>query len=491
MDTKREALVEALNLVVALEAQKRRTRLYQFYPEHDTPGFFARSKYPRHMEFFRLGKTVPIRYAMSGNGVGKTEGMGGYEVAWHLRGEYPDWWEGVRFDAPIDCWIVGDTHESVREILQRKLLGNPYEEEQGGGLIPVDWVVIDSIKRMSQPAGRIDSFEVRNVNGGKSRVKLKSYDQGLNAFFGNEVPLIWLDEPPPVAIFSQCVARQRNLENPRILITATPVDQDPTTRETVRMFLETPDPSRVVIKAGWADAPHLSEEWKQVTRANTPAYLRKAVEFGDPTRMGGAIFPFTEDQIVVDPFAIPKHWKWTYGMDTGFHHTACCIIAIDPDSDSAYLVEEYEDGGQDLRTGEVIDYTIHATRIASRTRIRSGIEALPGVADAAAINLKDGSKMIDLYRSCGLDLELPNKAVAAGLAELTSRFADGRLKVFSHCTKFLQQFREYSADDQGRPIKVNDHLIDALRYAVYSGIGRAVSRGDMIRSSGLSRVGFG
>lgn len=490
-ETTRELLLQALDLARAIEANRARNRIAQFYPDEDAPGFPARRRYPKHMEFFRLGATVSARFAMAANGLGKTEGLGGYECIHHWRGEYPEWWEGVRYEHPIDSWVVGLTHESVREILQRKLLGNPYEEEMGGGLIPTDWIVPGSIKRMSTPAGRIDSFEIKHVSGGKSRIKLKSYDQGVDAFFGNEVPLIWLDEPPPVDIYSQCVARGRNVEKFRILITATPVKMDQQQRETVRMFLEKLDPTRAVVKAGWADAPHLTDEYKSVTRANTPAYLLAAVEHGDPTRVGGAVFQIREEDITVDPFPIPGHWKWCYGMDTGFHHTACVIIAYDEDSDTAYIVEDYQDGGQDLRTGEVIDYTIHATRIRARSRIRAGFDNVPGVGDAAAINLKDGSKMIDLYKACGLDLELPNKAVAAGLAEMTSRFGDGRLKVFKTCHKFLQQFREYSADEQGRPIKVNDHLIDSARYGVYSGLGRAASRGSMVRAIGLPSVRFG
>jgi hypothetical protein len=276
-----------------------------------------------------------------------------------------------------------------------------------------------------------------------------------------------------------------------MLITATPLDMDQSTRELVRLFLEEPDPSRIVVRMGWADAPHLSEEWKRNQRANTPPYLRNAVEFGDPTRIGGAVYPFLQEQITCEPFTIPRHWRFVYGMDTGFHNTACVWLAIDPDTDVAYVIMDYKDGGTDKNTGEVVDYSIHATRIRAKSKIATTLDLCPGVGDSAAINLKDGSKMIDLYRLAGLDLQLPDKQVTAGIASVTERFANGKLKVFNTCYKLLAELKEYSADDQGRPIKVNDHLCDALRYSVFSGIHIAQSTMNVARQAMLPRVSFG
>ena len=43
------------------------------------------------------------RCFLAANRVGKTEGVGGYELTCHLTGEYPDWWEGRTFDDPIEA----------------------------------------------------------------------------------------------------------------------------------------------------------------------------------------------------------------------------------------------------------------------------------------------------------------------------------------------------------------------------------------------------
>lgn len=481
------AIANLPTIFAALQEKRLKNKLYRFYPDDDQPGFPARHRYQKHLEFFRAGRNAFARYAMCGNGLGKTEGMGGYELIWHARGVYPHWWEGKQFDRPIDVWVVGKTQKDVRDTLQTKLLGRPYEEINGGGMFPADWVDFKSIKRVSAPAGTIDTFRVRHVSGGYSYVTFKSYEQGLSAFYGAEKDIVWFDEPPPVAIYSQGVQRTRNREGAFVMVTATPIEGR---TETVKMFLDEPDPSRVIIRAGWDDVPHLTEEWKQNALANTPIYLRNAVKYGDPTRTGGAVYPIDEKQFVIEPFRIPDHFKWVYGMDCGWHYTACVFYAYDPDRDIMYLVADYKDGGIDKNSGERIDYTIHATRIKSRAKILSGMDDMPGVADASAINQKDGEQMLKLYRSCGLNLHLPDKAVNAGIAAVTERICSGRHKVFNTNVQWLNEFRDYSVDDDGKPIKVNDHEMDASRYAVLSGVKLAKSKSSAQSRVVVGRTGF-
>lgn len=98
-----------------------------------------KSLYPRHMEFFALGARCSERVFMAGNRVGKTVAAG-TELAYHLAGRYPSWWAGHRFSKPVRALISGDTHETMRDILQLKLLGSTTDKPEnfGTGLIPGD-----------------------------------------------------------------------------------------------------------------------------------------------------------------------------------------------------------------------------------------------------------------------------------------------------------------------------------------------------------------
>jgi phage terminase large subunit-like protein len=68
----------------------------------------------------------------------------------------------------------------------------------GTGMIPADCILDTSAK-----SGVPDAFEtvvIRHVNGGKSYLTFKSFDQGRDAFESSEIELIHLDEEPPLDI---------------------------------------------------------------------------------------------------------------------------------------------------------------------------------------------------------------------------------------------------------------------------------------------------
>lgn len=156
---------------------------------------------------------------LAANRVGKTEGVGGYETTLHLTGKYPDWWPGRRFTYPISAWAAGDTSKTVRDIIQFKLLGPV--DHWGTGLIPGD-----SIARIVRGSGgladSVDTIYVHSARGGVSQLTLKTYEQGAVAFQGTERDLIWLDEEPPLAIYTECLLRTMT-NNGMILCTFTPL----------------------------------------------------------------------------------------------------------------------------------------------------------------------------------------------------------------------------------------------------------------------------
>ena len=216
-----------------LEEGERRTsrrRLFANYPEQ---GPLRRQLYPRHIEFFAAGAQHRERLMLAANRVGKTEGVGGYEVTLHLTGLYPAWWQGRRYTRPVSAWASGDTGKTVRDILQRKLLGpraNP-----GTGLVPAE-----RIGRMRAKQGvsdAVDTAAVRHSSGGWSTLAFKSYDQGYEAFQGTEQDMIWLDEEPPLAIYTECLMRTMTTDG-ILLATFTPLQG---LSDVVLAFLPSPD----------------------------------------------------------------------------------------------------------------------------------------------------------------------------------------------------------------------------------------------------------
>lgn len=213
-----------IELIQALEERARRRALRRFYRLYPDEGPLRRELYPKHIEFFRLGREHRERLACCANRTGKTEGMGGYELACHLTGDYPLWWPGRRFDRPVMAWAAGDTGKTTRNILQRKLLG-PINA-LGTGIIPGHF-----LKRTTPKAGVADAIELVEVEhkptGGRSLLELKSFDQKREGFQGTEQDVILLDEEPPEDVYDECVLR--TLETPErpgggiVMITYTPL----------------------------------------------------------------------------------------------------------------------------------------------------------------------------------------------------------------------------------------------------------------------------
>lgn len=455
---------EKIELIELLELKERRKSERKFFAYYPDEGPLRRELYVKHMQFFSAGANFIERLMLAANRVGKTEGVGGYEMVCHLTGLYPPWWNGRRFDRPITAWAAGDTSQTVREIIQAKLLGKFHE--LGTGLIPKD--LIDKVTLKRGVAETIDMIYVKHASGGLSTCTLKSYDQKRYSFQGTKIDLIWLDEEPPLDIYTECLLRTTdttggNSDNGMMMLTFTPLMG---LSETVMAFLPNGEikefnsvgGSKYVVMATWDDAPHLSKETKEMLWKSIPPFQRDARSKGIPQLGAGAIYPVPESDFVVDDFKIPDHWLKVYGMDVGWNRTAAPWGAWDRENDIVYLFSEYYRGSAEP--------SIHAEAIKARG------SWIPGAIDPAARgrSQKDGEQLLQLYLELGLDITVADNSVETGIYEVWQRLSTGRLKVFRSMSNWLFEFRLYRRDEKGRIVKVNDHLMDATRYLIKSGL---------------------
>lgn len=463
--TLRQRQTEFLQLAEERQRRISRKKFWTYFPDE---GPLRRELYPQHLEFFRLGATHGTRCFMAANRVGKTEGGGGYEMVCHLTGRYPSWWEGHRFDHPIEAWAAGDTSETVRDIIQSKLVGP--EDARGTGLIPGDDIV--RIVKRQYGNGSLDYIVVKHVSGGLSTLGFKSYDQGRKAFQGTEKHVIWLDEESNEGIRAECALRLMTT-NGLLMETYTPLrGLTPTVLVYLGADAEIPA-DRVkrggdiaLVMAGWDDVPHLSETQKTRMLANCEPHLRDSRSKGIPTLGSGVIYPIAEELVVCDDFEIPKHWPRAYGLDVGWNCTAAVFGAIDRDSDTVYLYSLHYQGQQEPST--------HVAGIHGRGKW------IPGTIDPASRgrSQKDGEQLLQIYTDLGLTLTCADNSRESGLYEVHQRLATGRLKIFRSLKPLLSEYRIYRRDDRGHVVKEKDHAMDAMRYLIVSGLDLAtVSHG--------------
>jgi hypothetical protein len=216
----------------------------------------------------------------------------------------------------------------------------------------------------------------------------------------------------------------------------------------------------------WEEAPHMNPQEKAALVASMRPHEVEARTKGIPALGSGMVYPVPESQIICKPVELKPTWGAVYGLDFGWNPspTAALFGAYDRDNDVLYFYQEYGD------TEKTPSH--HAAKIWDR-----GGKWIPGVCDPAGkmSSLNDGSKLIDMYRAKGLRLSPADNAREEGIMKVLERMNRGGLKIFDTLHKTIAEFRMYARDENGNPIKGNDHFMDCMRYIVMSGLGIARS----------------
>jgi phage terminase large subunit-like protein len=435
------ALKEAATIAQELDRRARTNKLRTYKP------------YSKQIDYHNaLEREVLF---MAGNQLGKTV-AGAAEMAMHLTGRYPDWWNGRKFAKAITAIAGSESYELTRDGVQRLLVGPPANDEDWGtGFIPKSAIV--SHTRRAGVSNALDSVSVRHESGGVSTLLFKAYEQGRGKWQANTVDYIWFDEEPPEDVYIEGITRTNATGGP-VRLTFTPLRG---MSAVVARYLLEESPDRAVIRMTIEDADHYTPEQRARIIASYPPHEREARTKGVPSLGSGRIFPIEESEIVCAPFEIPKIWPQITGIDFGWDHPfAAARLAWDRDNDRIYVIGEYRQR--------------EASPIIHAAALRPWGDWLP-VAwphDGLQHDKGSGEQLAAQYRAQGLNLT-PERAtfddgsngVEAGVSDMLQRMQTGRWKVFSTCQAWIEEFRLYHRED-GKIVKERDDLISASRYAL-------------------------
>jgi hypothetical protein len=67
-----------------------------------------------------------------------------------------------------------------------------------------------------------------------------------------------------------------------------------------------------------------------------------------------------------------------------------------------------------------------------------------------------------------------NNSVESGIDYINAKIERGQFFVSEKCSGVLSEIWDYCRDEAGEIVKVNDHFLDALRYAVFSEVQQGV-----------------
>lgn len=421
--------------------------------------------YPWQKEFHDAGRDNPERMLMAANRVGKTQ-CAAVEVAFHLTGEYPDWWEGKRFDHPTLAWTGSPTNETSRDIVQTELLGG-LGEKLGTGWVPKSRIVGTPKTRQAGVKDVVDTFAVRHKSGGLSLCNLKTYEQGWAKWQGTAPHVVWDDEEPDdYMIYSE--SQTRILTSGGILlVTFTPLRG---VTDLVHHFQSQHGQHGIYLRsASWNDAPHLSDDDKARLKASYREHERKARTEGIPMLGEGAVFPVADEDITVQPFKIPAHFARIKGCDFGIDHPAAgAEIAIDRDLDVIYVIDCYR------KANELPPY--HAAWFNKANR------HVPVAWPHDGMNREKtgGRTLADAYRSHEVNMlaksarypKVPGEDEKGGpqpvepiVNEVLNRMMTGRFKVFANLSEWFEEKRSYHRKDN-IIVPRRDDILKATFYAV-------------------------
>lgn len=216
-----------------------------------------------------------------------------------------------------------------------------------------------------------------------------------------------------------------------------------------------PDPAIAKNKTTWEDNPFLDQTYIDDLLKKTGNYRKVFVE-GEFGLMEGLIFPNFD--IYEEVFDTIK--DYAYGLDFGYTAPAS-LIKVMFREDNKFIADEllYQDG---LTNAELIDMV---KKLIPEHDKKTRVPIYCDTAEPARIN--------EFYQA-GFNAHQARKDINAGIDFMIENFVG----CTSRSINLIKELRMYSWDTDKnnkilqKPVKQNDHAIDAMRYASFSHVRR-------------------
>ena len=311
-----------------------------------------------------------------------------------------------------------------------------------------------------------------------STCEFMSYDQDVDKFAGTSRHFVWMDEEPPEAIFNECLARLIDT-NGCWWLTLTPLIEFSWTADT--LYEATKDgmlPNIQLWEVNMEDNVHIEKEAIESLFATLSEDEREARTKG--TGYGESSLIYGEFNKYVIPELTEGQWKnikenWAHFtmMDHGLRNpTAILFAAVGPEDEIVIYDEYYETGRLVHQNARAYMELVH----------EKGIEISYMVGDPSTQNTDPitGTSIRTEYGENGVWYMLGNNDVHAGILRVKSMLNKRRLHITANCRNLIKEGRKYkwakpiSNKIQARsnllekPVKKDDHALDALRYGIMS-----------------------
>lgn len=389
-------------------------------------------------------------------------------ISYHIRGVYPDWWTGYRYNRPVRVLMATVKMQKTRDVLQKYLLeGDPIEN-----LTPCIHrnLIVDTFPAHGTK-GAFEKVLIKSKFNGNSSTTFGAFSEGASAWQSVTYDIVLLDEVPSIHLYSEAFSRTASFSKDKTFVYLTMWPEKGMDELVTKFWNNAPageaKNDHFYMMSSWSDNPGLSEEEKERMRQGFPAWQLQAREHGIPVFGHGKVFTMDEAELFIKrsdlPSELPKHWGYVYGLDpssTSGGTWGMVLLTYDRDNDIVYVIKDYKK--TELTPVE------HGYNISQLVP-----DWCSGVNDPAGAgeDMHNKEKTIDfLKKTCRLKLvgaDKSNGTKEATIDEVFTRLRSGKIKIVADlCPNLVEEWRRYSRDDQGNIIKKNDHCIDAFFYAL-------------------------
>jgi phage terminase large subunit len=346
-----------------------------------------------------------------------------------------------------------------------------------------------NIKWQGQASGEHEGRTYVYSNGSSITLNYLDNEADMYRYQGAEMPVIGVDELTqfPLAWIEYLITRNRtsNHDWPVLFMAGTNpggighgwvksrfIDAAPPEKVFDVRLPDGTIKTRVFIPAKLDDHPdeRFRRDYNKQLQSISDPNLRRALRSGDWDVFAGQVFTeFSRETHVVEPFAIPDHWRKWRSMDYG-NKNSILWFAQDPASERVYVYREY-------RT-EV--YVTIGDKAKTVSELEAGDNITYGLADpsiwngSANHNDKEGKSVAQIFQDEGVNWQPAVNDRVAGLAMVHHMLGiadDGlpRLQFFSSCISVIKTlpslpYDKFKVDDVDT--KADDHDYDSLRYGV-------------------------
>ena len=215
-----------------------------------------------------------------------------------------------------------------------------------------------------------------------------------------------------------------------------------------RFFLED-KPDRKVIRANTLNNPYLPKDYVESLK-DMPEQLYNRFVLGEWLAMENMIYVQFNREQHVKTRGMGEFKSYLLGVDWGFSPNPTAILFFGLDGDNnLHLIEE-------RKVNKLVN-----SRIVSMCDKYLKFEPVV-IVDPSAPSL------ISEFEQEGFNTQKADNAVDAGISRVQDYLHKGKLTIDPQCTEFVKELEGYIYNKDGKPIKINDHMMDACRYVVSS-----------------------